>query len=137
MKTWRISLLGSLALLAAIACHSQVDQSIQAVPWRSDYAAARQEAASSGKPLFVDFTATWCGPCQHMKQTTWSDKTVAQALDKYVPLQIDIDAHRDVAEKFHIDAVPTLMVIDAKDDRAVKTTQGAMLPEEFLAWLGR
>jgi thioredoxin 1 len=66
------------------------------------------EVLNSDKPVLVDFTATWCGPC----------KAVAPIVDKlggkYAGIakvgKLDIDNSPDIAAKFGIRGVPTLLV---------------------------
>jgi|HubBroStandDraft_5_1064220.scaffolds.fasta_scaffold639446_2 thiol:disulfide interchange protein len=105
------------------------------IPWQTDFESARQAAATQGRPLFVDFSATWCGPCQMMAQTTWTDASVAKALNGYVPVSVDIDAEGDLANKYGISAVPTLLVVDPGTGKVVKQITGALDPESFKDWL--
>ncbi|GEM_PF-1514209 len=107
------------------------------VPWRSDVASARQVAMQSGKPLFLNFNASWCGPCQWMQSNTWTDRSVAQALDGFVPVAIDIDAQPGLAAQYHVSVIPTMMVIDPHTGAVVKQTEGALSPEDFVHWLGQ
>src|SRR3954452_11338201 len=103
------------------------------VPWRHDFTAATAEAKQSGKPLFLYFTASWCGPCQEMRRTTWSDAEVERALAAYVPVKIDVDEHPDLARRYRVDEFPTFMVQSAGEEPPPKkTTEGAMMPEEFV-----
>jgi protein disulfide-isomerase len=104
------------------------------VPWRAGYSAALEEARTSNKPPLVYFTASWCGPCQSLKHTTWADKAVEAALRDYVPVKVDIDEHPDLAQSFKIDGVPTFVVLD-RDGHSIKRVVGALPPREFLEWL--
>ena len=104
------------------------------VPWRNDFAAATAEARKDGKPVFAYFTATWCGPCQNLKHTTWADKEVDAALRGYVPVKVDIDRSPELAQKYGVRAVPTFAVL-GDDGEAVRQADGALPPQDFLRWL--
>jgi thiol:disulfide interchange protein len=104
------------------------------VPWRTDFAAARQEARSAGKPVFAYFTAAWCGPCQSLKHTTWADKDVEAALRGYVPVKIDVDQNQELARQYNVRAVPSFAVLGG-DGEPLKQVDGALPPEELLNWL--
>lgn len=104
------------------------------IPWRTDYAAAEAEAHSANKPLFLYFTASWCGPCQKMKTSTWADAEVDAALKKYVPVKLDIDAHADLAAKYAVDSIPAFRVLNEKNE-LVKSDAGYVGAKEFVEWL--
>ncbi len=104
------------------------------VPWRSDFAAARAEAATSGKPVLAYFTADWCGPCHSMKSTTWADASVEQALREYVPVKVDVDVNTRVAIQYDAQTIPMFAVLDG-EGKVVKTIDGYLDPKAFLAWL--
>jgi len=112
-----------------------------AIPWQTDFDAARAEAAKSGKPVFAYFGATWCGPCQGLKTTTWADARVQQALRAYVPVHVDVDDHPDLSRKYvptpsnPEGGIPAFRVLDQKG-QVVKELTGAAPPDEFLRWLG-
>jgi thiol:disulfide interchange protein len=126
-----LAVLCGLILIIGI---SRTNSAPEIIPWRTDFAAARREAASTGKPLFAYFTASWCGPCQRLKHTTWADADVEQSLQGYVPVEIDIDAHRDLAARYSPDSIPTFVVLD-RNGAVIKSESGALPPDEFLAWL--
>lgn len=104
------------------------------VPWRTDIAAAQAEAKQSNRPLLMYFTATWCGPCQSLRHTTWADPAVEEALRQYVPLKVDIDQHRDVAMDYHVEAVPHFVLL-SPEGRPQRLASGAMDSADFLSWL--
>jgi thiol:disulfide interchange protein len=106
-----------------------------AIPWQTDFDAAKSSAEAAGKPLLVDAFATWCGPCQEMAQTTWKDASVAKALEGYVPVSLDTDANAMLAMKYNVSVVPTLMVIDPKTGNVIKRSEGALDAEAFKDWL--
>ena len=111
------------------------------VPWRSDFDAARAEAAQRGKPVFAYFTASWCGYCQRMQANTLSDRKVAAALAGYVPVKVDVDsAPAELKQRYlrtpqNLDGgIPAYRVIDANGE-VRKEGLGELPPDEFVRWL--
>lgn len=81
--------------------------------WGSDYEAAVQQAKSSQRPILVSVTATWCGPCQQLKQLTLNDREILQiAQQKFVAVSIDGDRRSDLVSKFGVTAYPTTFVLN-------------------------
>lgn len=105
------------------------------VPWRTDINAAIQEADQSRKPLVVYLTATWCGPCQQMRRTTFADRDVEAAMNDFVPVKIDIDQQRDVAVRYaRGNGMPQFIMV-TPDGRVVRHTEGYLDAETFVKWL--
>ena len=66
------------------------------------------ELIQSTKPVLVDFYAEWCGPCQIMKPRILD---VAERIgDDAKVIQIDIDKEKELATRFRIQSVPTLII---------------------------
>lgn len=107
------------------------------IPWRTDYSAALEEGKKVGKPILIDFSATWCPPCQEMKRSAWPDSRVADlAATKYVPLAMDVDTPGAAApaKRYGITTIPAIVVVDS-DGKVLR--QGAFMSadelSEFLA----
>jgi protein disulfide-isomerase len=85
------------------------------VRWRSDAKAAEREAAKLKRPLLVFFSAEWCMPCKEMMLKSFADADVAALIARrFVPLVVDMtnddDAAHAVGERYHVRALPTLVV---------------------------
>jgi len=79
--------------------------------------------------VLVDFYADWCPPCR--VQGPVIAETKALTGGKAQVLKVDVDNQRDIAERFQIDALPTLVVL--KDGQEVKRMKGLQRNAEKLA----
>ena len=72
------------------------------------------------RPVLYDFFATWCGPCR--MQTPILEELERKMGDSIEIRKIDVDQHMDLAEKFGIRVVPTLVI--EKDWKVVQQMEG-------------
>lgn len=66
------------------------------------------------KPAIVDFTATWCGPCQRIAPVL---EELAREYDgKIVIYKVDIDKNRELAKAFKVSSIPAVMYIPLDEE---------------------
>ncbi|NPE28001.1 thioredoxin family protein [Methanococcoides sp. SA1] len=70
--------------------------------------------------VVMDFTATWCGPCQIQKPIL--EQLEGEMGDKVEFKMIDVDQNNALAGKYGVSAVPTLII--EKDGEVVKRYTG-------------
>lgn len=72
----------------------------------------------------LEFGAEWCGGTKLLAP-------VLEAIEKDIDvIRINVDAHGDVAEKFKIQSIPTMII--TKDGQIVKTVVGNRTKEQLL-----
>ena len=61
------------------------------------------------KPAIVDFTATWCGPCQRIAPIL--EELAKEYEGKIVIYKVDVDKNKPLARSFNVSSIPAVMFI--------------------------
>jgi len=110
--------------------------------WLSDEPSAVAAAHAAGRPLLVDFAASWCLPCREFELKVFSRPEVATALQRFTLLRVDLTREDEEAalglikRKYGADTLPAIRVVSA-DGTVVGKTDELIPPERFLELLAR
>ncbi len=94
-------------------------------------ASFEKDVLKSDKPVLLDFTATWCGPCRMIAPII--EELAGEYAGKAVIGKVDVDENPEISMNFGIRSVPTLMIF--KGGQVVDQIIGAVGKDKILAKL--
>lgn len=80
----------------------------------------KDEVLNGSETVLVDFFATWCGPCKMLGPVV--EELSTEMAGKAKVYKVDVDKSPDIAGKYKITGVPTVMIF--KNGAAVETMVG-------------
>ena len=86
------------------------------------------EAEGASVPVVIDFWSEHCGPCKMLSPVL--DEVAAEIGDAAKITKVDVMAERELAMKFSIRAVPTLIFM--KDGEVKETKTGIMMKDAII-----
>lgn len=95
---------------------------------------ASEAAAADQSLVMVVFSATWCAPCQQLKQKTLASKEFIEQGGALHLVELDVDSERNAARDFAVEEVPTLLAL-TPDNKIISRHEGFVETAELLLWL--
>ena len=98
----------------------------------TSYRKLLSEQKETGKPAIVIFSATWCGPCQTMKNKVYPSAAVQPFHDKFLWAYLDADdrMNEKAKEKFAVSGIPHIEFLNAAGE-SIGQQVGSNSPEAF------
>lgn len=109
------------------AVRTSADKDESSVLWKFDNG---KLTSVSGLPLVVDFSATWCPPCQQLKPVF--ERLADEYREKVTMVSIDVDEYPEIASEFGVSSIPALFFI-SPDGKVVNSLVGLRDRQEIIS----
>ena len=115
-----------LALAFALIAHSLGFAIEREISWTEDYEAAVQRAATTNSIVLLHFYGDSCPPCKLLDKKTFHDPALVSKMNEHlVPVKINADRRRDLAQKFQVTRWPTDIYLFPNGDEIYRGVSNA------------
>lgn len=131
----------SFLMMFGIAILAQDGKAVTEVPkqkgmvfFQGTWAELLKESQQTGKPIFLDAYAAWCGPCRMMAANTFPDEEVGKFYNEhFVNYKLDMEKGEGPAlkMKYKVTHYPTYLFLDSQGNLRYRKV-GYMAPEVFI-----
>ncbi len=132
--------------LAEVAKENQADGAIQddvepdPIAWGENPSAAIAQAATNGKPVFMDFTADWCPACQWLKRHVYTIPEVKGLIEsRFVPVKMDMTkpggANAALFERLGISGLPSLVIFSPQGKEIARYSEQELTIDDVRQWI--
>jgi thioredoxin-like negative regulator of GroEL len=124
-----------LLMLSSLGCGRTRPTAVpDHLPWLTSFSEAQAAAKAAGKPLVVDFWATWCGPCHMLAEKSFPHSRVQALKNEFIWAKVDVDRNAPVAARYSIRALPTVLILDG-DGNVISASVGYTDGDSLTAFL--
>jgi thioredoxin:protein disulfide reductase len=136
---WLKRVAGLIFLLLAVFLVASGPTHSAGVTWKTYSEQTLQDARKMGKPIIIDFYATWCSPCRELEEVTFHNESVIKEAEKnFVMVKVDVTKGGDelrarLLQEYGVKGVPTVVFLDSKGkERTHLRLSDFLPPDQFL-----
>lgn len=115
-----------------IAFSANAQMQFKEIVTQSDWETAVKEANETGKLLFLDIYATWCGPCKYLESNIYPDVELGKYYNShFINLKLDGETEfgRMKVMQYGLQAYPTMYYLSSSEDMLAKVVGVKQAPE--------
>jgi len=138
-----------LMAVCCMASLSSVAQGLKYSPFQKfdNWNQVTNHAEKTGKKIFIDAYATWCGPCKQMDEEVFANVSFAEYLfNEFIPVKVQMDQTKSddpqvkawyndakmLSDRYHVTAFPTYIIL-APDGQLMQVIRGYHELDAFTA----
>jgi len=126
---------GAAMLFSWVNLNHDVDPNAPDIAWLTNEPEAVAKAQAEGKPMLIDFGASWCTACKELEHQTFPDPNVRAEAQRFVALRVDATDDEDeevirLKDKYKVVGLPTVIMLDKNGKEVVRFNE-FVKPDKF------